>query len=801
MNSENLRHLPAALREAAAKLPAGRQHTVLELPPEGQGHNAGLIKVAAICYRMGVSYEDTLAHLQDIYSTDRIDYRTAPERAVKRIWGGDGEIPAEDTEGAAPDMQEELLLRFRRTTGAQLLEASPHKTKIKPRSIIKALFDPADIINIQHTGREAGTLLKVEDLEEYEDTLHSYKFLNPSTFKKVEGVPNPLDGDKVSTRCNANVKARPYMVLEMDSKDDAQVERFTTYALELSKFAPLVLAVDTGNKSIHFWFDARAAKPEQVTAIFNLSCLHGADKALGVRSQIARMPNVSAADEGRGAQRVLYYDPDHERAPEGDAWDVVGFEEFIARARQLDYYYLGDGGKYYMQSNSEAWISLNRTSLTNQLIRQGFRAKKVEGEALSPTDAIITDIEMDKSIEAAMKGASGRHAGYYEENGFRFLVLKSPRFIKPRKGGWPTIKKLYEHMFGHAPLQLDVWYGWLSQSAKDLRNGGRRRALFSPAQMVNVVGGANSGKTLNLKYILPYVFGGRAADADSLFCDQGAAFNSDLFQSELLFLDDSDVLQPDYKFRAKFGERIKSYTVGAGGSYHQKFGDKVGVQPWWRIIRMMNAEPTTIATLPPLEDGIADKLILLKTQSMDGGLIDNTAPGWFDPVRDAIEAELPAFLHFLLEEYRIPQHVQDPSKRYAVMSYHNPDILALLNEDSAEASLIHKIDTEAANAMFFETFAEDAGATPWEGTAQELHSLLADTGSSNAQIRFRQICPSPRTLAAQLRSLAKSHSTRVLYSGAEETPLRPIKRNGNYYWHITPVGHKVAPEVTEDDCF
>ena len=81
-----LQFLPAHLREAASMLPVGEQHTVLELPPAGEGHNAGLLTVATTCYWMEVSPEATLAHLQDIYDSDRIDYRSAPQRAVARVW-------------------------------------------------------------------------------------------------------------------------------------------------------------------------------------------------------------------------------------------------------------------------------------------------------------------------------------------------------------------------------------------------------------------------------------------------------------------------------------------------------------------------------------------------------------------------------------------------------------------------------------------------------------------------------------------------------------------------------------------
>jgi len=821
--TDPLSFLPAELRAAASKLPPGQQHTVLSLPPEGEGHNAGLVRIAAICYRMGVPFADTVEHLSEIYSADRPDHATAPHRAASRIWEGEGELvpdPEGKLAGELPDMREEMLLRFRRTPSPTLLEASPHKTNLKPAAIIEALFDPEEIINIQQTRCEVGTLVKVKDLREKFPAaeLAGYKFLNPSTFRKEEGVPNPLDPKgRIATRCNANVKARPYMLLEIDGKDDAAVERFTTFALELARFVPLALAVATGGKSIHFWFDARAAKPSEVSAMFALACLHGADKALGVRSQIARMPNVSAGEEGRGAQRVLYYDPERASYPDpAGGWNVAGFEKVIQRAQQLSYYYLGDGSsKYYGQANTDAWIALNRNSLGKQLVRQGFRDTKLEGEPLSPVDEIISAVEMDKNIESALRGASGRHAGYYEENGFRFLVLKSPVFIKPRAGEWSTIRGFLEHLLDHDHMrvQLGIFYGWLASSMRDLRNGGRRRAKFSPAQMMHIVGPADSGKSLLLKFILPACFGGRSADADELFSDKGSNFNSDLFQSELLYLDDSDVLQTDHRFRAKFGERIKSFTVGAGGSYHQKFGDKVPIPPWWRFIRMMNNEPHTIATLPPLEAGIADKLILLSAREMEGGPIDKTKPGWFEPVKTRILAELPAFIHYLLEVHRIPAHLQDPAKRYAVASYHCPEIIATIAEDSPEEFVMQKMARDGFDRLFRADDGEEFGGgvpfipQPWKGTAGELYETLCETGTNSMRMRFQKVVPSPRILAGILRKIESTRPKLASYSGHQ---LRKgAKKNGYFYWEIDPLylntqdpcDNALDIGISEDDCF
>lgn len=787
MGTDNLTHLPAELRDAAKKLPVDKRHTVLQLKDEGEGHNASLITVAAICYKMGVSADDTLTHLLELYSEDRIDYHKAPLRAVQRIWEGDGEIIFDDEHGSFdPSEQEEMLLRFRRTSFADIKAESPHKTNIKPVRIIKDIFRPDDIINIQQSAFEVGTLVYAKDIKTVDD-IDSYKFLNPSTFKKLEGIANPLDNDKIATRCNANVALRTFMLLEMDSKDESRVERFNTLMMVMAKFFPLVLMVDTGGKSGHAWFDTSKATKAIVSAVFALACIHGADKRMGVRSQIARMPNVNAEKDGRGFQRVIYYDPAGENAP--DKWDLEGFEKYLQTAQQLEYYYWPDKQRYYMQDNTASWVALNRQSMMLHLADAGFRITKVEGEAISPAEKILVAIERDRSVDTVLKGASGKHAGFYEENGNRILVAKSPILIKPRKGRWDTIEMLLRAIFDQSPDQYEVLMGWLSSGVRDFRNGGKRQARMSQAQFLICAGPANSGKTFFGTVILPYLFGCRWSKADSMFKQTVSQFNSGQFMAELQVLDDTSVLGTSHQARTIFGERIKGVTVAGGGEYEQKHSDSVQLAPWWRLVRFMNEEPQTIATLPPLVEGIEDKLIILQCASMmDCADLDTDGVGWQDRLVKQLTEELPAFIHYLLNEHHIPAEILDPSRRFAVRSFKNADILGELWENSPESYIIHKIDHDARRLLFYrgDAFNDEADViAPWRGSANELYDLLSESGSNQAQSRFRKICPSPKVLLAQLRCLEKDFPTRLGYSKHNEN-MQPRKHKGNHYWGINP---------------
>lgn len=784
--------LPVELRERAKRLPDGQEYTVLELKPEGEGHNASLLTVAATCYKMGVSYDDTLEHLQALYSPDRIDYGSAPERAVKRIWQAEGDMSKliDGDAEAAPDSREEMLIRFRRTPITSIVELSPASVATKTPEILERLFEPSDIINIQFSALEAGTLVRFSELDGHLSKhglkIEDYKFLNPATFREVDGVPNPLHPkNKISTRCNENVKKRDWVVLEMDSKDESRLERFNTFAMAMADYAPLVLAVDTGNKSVHFWFDAKDAPKNVRTAFFNLACLHGADKRLAVKSQIARMPATAAEREGRGPQKVIYFDPDGANTP--DEWDIKGFEKFIQANKQLDYYYHSKNRQFMTRDNIDSWISLDRTSLRSHLAEKGFRETKAEGEAAAPLDLVINSIQLDKNVEAVVPGASGRHAGVYEENGHRIIVTKSPTFIKPRRGQWPTIDAFLSGLLGHDPGQLPVFYGWMQHAVRCLRNGGRRQALWAPAQMLHIIGPPNAGKTLLLQDILKPCFANRVASADPLFKKIPDMHNPDTFACELLFLDDSPVLETNYSFRQEFGERIKSHIVGIGGGMRDMHQGRINIRPWWRFVRLMNMEPSTLATLPPLDEGVEDKLILLRGGDMQDGPLGSEMrlPAWYERVKRRIEQELPAFIHFILHEFEVPNAYKDPKARFPVVSYKERELMIDINEGSVEANILHRIDSDARADLFGGGMFDDAAqSTAWEGSSERLYDILASSGSRMSQHRFAKTCPSPRILISQLRSLEKSHPHRVGYSRRLDN--YPDKKAGAEYWVLFP---------------
>ena len=800
----NINSLTEEQKEQAKQYPKGEEYRVLTLKPEGAGHNTSLLAVAAKCHQMGATYDQCLEHLSSQYNQTRPDYNTAPKRAADRVWrsGGDTSKLVDSSSEARPEAKHDILAKLSRTMKAEIIAASPTQdpAKIFTLEIIDGLFAPNDIINIQIGALEAGTLTQVKNItalmRRNRKHLEDYKFLNPATFKNVNGVENPNSPtNNISTRCNANVKKRDWMVLEFDpdvrkslEAQQADSEKFSNFAMTMAKFAPLIMALDTGGKSIHYWFDATGISKGVHTAFFNTACIHGA-----VKSQIARMPNTPAAAEGRNAQEVIYFDPDRDAAP--GEWELADFEEAIGLPSSLDVYYNTSKQNFISRDNLETWISFDRTSLRSHLAESGYRATSVQGENITPVDKAINAVQMGSNVQAVMTAASGRTAGVYDENGTRFIVTKSPTYLPAKKGAFANISRFLDGLLDHEDDQRDVFLGWLSSSIIDLRNGGKRQATNSPAQMIHIIGEPNSGKSLLLQNILKHTFGGRMASADPLFDQKQSQFNAEMFGSELLFLDDSPVLKADFQSRQTFGERIKTHTVGVGGNYRGMYQDNINIKPWWRLIRLMNTEAGTLATLPPLDEGVEDKIILLKAASMSNGPLagEMMIDGWFEKLAEKIENELPAFIYYLLNDYKLPAELKDPSHRFPVTSYKNPWILEEISQSSTESYVLGRID-KGISVLMPTTKAPDGEIfrRDYRGTAEDLYEALLSFGDRSKQLRFTKTCPTPGVLLSQLRNLERMTDRIIFSTRAEDYPDR---YDGATYWIIKPPKKDRKPQT------
>lgn len=130
--------------------------------------------------------------------------------------------------------------------------------------------------------------------------LHGKSLIVPSPMTAQYGVTK--DG-KRSEHTLDNTGPRRYLVTEFDSgTPDEQVALIA----HLRKFAPLVMVLSSGNKSLHAWWNCVGDEDRQFK-FFRYAVSLGADPATWTRSQFVRLPQGWRADKD-ALQQVYFFD-------------------------------------------------------------------------------------------------------------------------------------------------------------------------------------------------------------------------------------------------------------------------------------------------------------------------------------------------------------------------------------------------------------------------------------------------------------------------------------------------------------
>lgn len=432
------------------------------------------------------------------------------------------------------------------------------------------------------------------------------------------------------------------------------------------------------------------------------------------------------------------------------------------------FFYEGKKG-YHFESSELRYISQNATDLERRLRKAGFTGDNLGDQ--------VDHIQETRDIAFAGE-VSGKLAGFYDEGGTRFLVTKSPTFITPVRGEWPTIKAIIEGLLvkhedaAHGRAQLDTFYGWLKTSVISLRDGDEQ-----DGQALVLIGGVDSGKTFLQNYFITPCLGGRSAKA-SQFMQGGTAFNSDLFKAEHLVLSDEHMSRK-MESREQLAANIKKFTVSTHGErVHAKGVDAFTITPWWRISISLNTEPANLLILPPLTGyDVEDKILILRASKEPFPMPTNTSAEK-KRLREKIAEEMPGFLYWLLNDFTIP--AKRVCGRFGVTTWHNPEIVKLIQHESEEANLLTLIDAQFwpyNNDDYEKDFGPSDPFLKWEGTATQLKDTLCMSGINTATRSAERLLGSfpnkPGTLLGNLKEIHKDRFS-----------LR--KRDGFNIWTIYP---------------
>ena len=198
--------------------------------------------------------------------------------------------------------------------------------------------------------------------------------------------------------------------------------------------------------------------------------------------------------------------------------------------------------------------------------------------------------------------------------------------------------------------------------------------------------------------------------------------------------------------RRNFGARIKEFTVNEVQSCHAKNRQALSLRPFWRVTVSVNEEPENLLILPPLDDSLVDKLLLLKankqTPVMPTGSQQERQGFW-----KTLIDELPGFL-WHVGQWQIPTDMK--SDRFGIAHFHHPELLQAIEESTPEAKLLALIDTAFAGGPLDKE-------NGFLGTAEQLEFTL----SGHFQFETRRLFTWANAGGTYLGRLADKHPTRV----------------------------------------
>lgn len=443
-------------------------------------------------------------------------------------------------------------------------------------------------------------------------------------------------------------------------------------------------------------------------------------------------------------------------------------------------------GIFWLQRDGDSWFSLREAALRRELKARGLREKAmaVNSETLSPLDAEIRRIEQQDRVARALYVA-GYKPGVHEIGGERILVTRRTPLVVPRKGEWPMLAEVFRRMFvGPAATiggtvevdQRDRWYVWLQDTLRSLYEGRISRGLW-----LHVAGEPNSGKTL-LRDIAVAITGGRMGKPYRWMIEK-EDFNRDMFGAVLQVMDDDNA---DTRIEARKNLAAKGKQIVADGAIYLRamFNDGFVFKPMWRLMTLTNIEAEALLVMPPVTNDIADKILMLKAYQAAKPETED-AP-WPMPMATrtpaqraefwaTLEAEFPAFVFWLLEEYAAPSHVV--GNRFGAAEWQHPEILRELQMfsphvrlwqliESSRCVFVRMVESETANEP-----PRTVEATTWEGTASQLHDLLS-SGDSKLTLEERKRVPDPAWIGQRLRSLEREWGPEVVKQKRSGTERR-----------------------------
>lgn len=428
----------------------------------------------------------------------------------------------------------------------------------------------------------------------------------------------------------------------------------------------------------------------------------------------------------------------------------------------------GDDGLdiHYDQTSSKWWVQRTVSKpgqLPGYVSIASETAKKIfiaAGFANFKDHDGITDVdrEMIRRIRTSdmfyAGPLAGRRAGIYQSPLGDCLVTTDRPIFRGKPGGEESSKRLRTWLF--ELVAKDETQYWRLIYWLHLRRKAVRSSTWRHGHLLVLVGSANCGKSYLQSHIITRLLGGRIAKPYR-YMSGGTDFNGDLLGAEHLMIED-EAPGRDMHSRRALGSHVKSMLFAEYQSAHPKNRQAITLAPIWAMTMSVNNEEENLMTLPPMDNSMKDKIILLRCEKPHVEPREKRTQ--WDELAHIVETELEPFAAYL-DELEIPENLQEP--RCGLLAYQNPDIMGALNGMTPETSLLALVDEVL--------LADPSPIDPaWEGTARELERALR---AQRAQ-EMDRICKFDSAAGVLLKRLQDLHPHRI---------SRRIRR-GTTLWRI-----------------
>lgn len=420
------------------------------------------------------------------------------------------------------------------------------------------------------------------------------------------------------------------------------------------------------------------------------------------------------------------------------------------------------GGDYWRQTPKWVFVRASEKDLRRHLRILGWDPDRpTDTFNVDKFDALVVRIQDEGSVDAVAR-LSGHRAGVWTTpDGRRILVDRAARLIRPESGPTPNFDAFLGEMLGE--VQTSFLLGWWSCALVDFYS--QNPARWRHSQMLALVGPPKCGKSF-LQKLISATLGGREADP-YLWMAGHSTFNAEISEAAHLCMEDKAAFR-DSKSRSSFAAAIKGLTVSSRLAAHAKGKQAMAVDCFRRLSISANEDAEYVTVLPPLDESILDKVLLLRCAPAK--MLPDFGENW-----SRFERELGAWVGRLLA-YEIP--FDQRCERMGVTTYHDPEILQLLADFEPDRKLLELVD----KVIFRDAPGSLLAAAPERFTASEIQARLF--GDATFGGLARQTLPHSNVVGTLLRRLAKSHPRRV----------RVAVVNGatSYYLH--------APQAEEIPC-